>query len=65
MIYNLEIRLKELHLELKDTNMGRCLYYNGLPLPRTLNKSDEYLDGFINGFARGRQVENRENKEGI
>ena len=40
------------NLEVRDTAYGRALYYKDVPLPRTINKSDEYLEGFIEGFIR-------------
>lgn len=40
------------NLEVRDTAYGRVLYYKDIPLPRTVNKSDEYIDGFIEGFIR-------------
>lgn len=44
--------MKECGLELKTYNEGVALCHNNIPVPHTLNKSDEYLKGFILGYAQ-------------
>ena len=39
-------------ITIRDNCIGRAVYFLGLPLPRTVNKSDEYMEAYIEGFMR-------------
>ena len=39
-------------ITIRENCIGRAVYYLGLPLPRTVNKSDEYMEAYIEGFMR-------------
>lgn len=45
--------MTENEFEIKEPENGvRYLYYRGTFLPRTRNKSDEWYEGYIEGFVR-------------
>ena len=37
---------------IRENCIGKAVYYLGVPLPRTVNKSDEYMEAYIEGFLR-------------
>ena len=37
-------------LDIKQNDFGKAVYYSGIPLPHTVNKSDEYMKAYIEGF---------------
>lgn len=39
-------------ITIRENCIGKAVYYLGLPLPRTVNKSDEYMEAYIEGFMR-------------
>ena len=45
--------MTECGFELREPEKGfKYLYYDGLLMPHTCNKSDDFYEGFIEGFAR-------------
>ena len=39
-------------ITIRENCIGRAVYFLGLPLSRTVNKSDEYMEAYIEGFMR-------------
>lgn len=39
-------------ITVRKNDIGKAVYYNGIPLPRTVDKSDEYMEAYIEGFLR-------------
>lgn len=50
-------------ISIRENVIGKAVYYLGLPLPRTVNKSDEYMEAYIEGFLRYMLMTDFERKE--
>ena len=44
--------IRQYGLDIRQNDVGKAVYYLGIPLPRTVNKSDEYMEAYIEGFIR-------------